>query len=188
MQDSDSHNLILKPNNVAMKISTLLVLLILISGNIFSQEKSKKQLKEEQKIEKQKQIEAMLYAKEFVFNPRTAMPQGYKTVNLTSGSYNIDFKPEFIKSYMPFYGRAYSGVGYGSDGGMKFEGKPEEFSVTKGKKNYTVLVVVKGDNDTYHISLSVSTSGSATLTIISNNRGSISYSGEISAIEKPENK
>jgi len=115
---------------MAIKISTFLLLIILLCATGFSQEKSKKQIKEDQKIEKEKQIENLLNAKEFDFVPKTAMPQGYKTVNLTSYSYSIIFKQDFIKSYMPFYGRAYSGVGYGTDEGMKFEGKPDDYTIT----------------------------------------------------------
>jgi len=165
------------------KASTLLVFILLYAAVGMTQEKSKKQIKEEQKIEKQKQIEAMLAAKEFVFLAKTALPQGSKSVNLTS-SYDVSFSTDFIKSYLPYYGRAYSGVGYGGDKGMMFEGKPKEFTVTKGKKNYQVNAIVAGETDTYRISLSVSVSGSSSLIINSNNRSSISYNGEIIAAEK----
>lgn len=161
-----------------------LVSLIVISG--FAQEKSKKQIKEEKKIEKQKQVEAMITAKEFVFKGRTAMPSGYKSVNLATTTNYVKFHPERIESYMPYYGRAYSGVGYGGDSGLKFEGKPEEYTFTKGKKNYQVSATVKGERDTYNLSLTVGFEGSASLIINSNNRSSISYSGEISLPEKQE--
>jgi hypothetical protein len=147
-----------------MKIPVMLIFILFCSTIGFSQEKSKKQIKEEKKIEKQKQVEEMLNAKEFIFIARTALPQGAKTVNLTS-SYDVTFNPDFIKSYLPYYGRAYSGVGYGADKGMMFEGKPEEFTVTKQKKNFQVTVVVKGETDTYRMSLSVSTSGSTSLSL-----------------------
>jgi hypothetical protein len=166
------------------KISILLILFSFLVSVGFAQEKTKKQLKEEQKAEKQKQVEAMVNAKEFVFTGRTAMPTGYKSVNLTTSTNYVKFHPEQIESYMPYYGRAYSGVGYGSDSGLKFEGNPEEYTVTKGKKNFLISAIVKGERDTFRLTLSVSFSGSATLTINSNNRSSISYSGEISVPEK----
>jgi hypothetical protein len=170
------------------KIRLLLVLLLLVAITGFAQEKSKKQVKEAQKLERQKQTEAMINAKTFVFYAKTALPQGYKTVQLNTREYNVNFLPDFIVSYMPFYGRSYSGIGYGNDNGLKFEGKPDGFTVTKGKKNFQVKAVVKGENDVYTISLSVSFEGSASLTITSNNRSPISYSGDISAPEKSEEK
>jgi len=170
------------------KISIVVIILTLLMSSGFAQEKSKKQLKEEKKIQQQKQIDSLVNAKTFDFVGRTAMPTGYKTMNLTTTTNYVKFQPELIDSYMPFYGRAYSGVGYGGDSGLKFTGKPEEFTVTKGKKNFQVNATVKGGSDTFRLSLSVSFEGSASLTITSNNRSAISYSGEIKAPEIKEEK
>lgn len=170
------------------KTQVLMVLLLFYAIAGFAQEKSRKQLKEEQKLERQKQTEALINARTFVFYAKTALPQGYKTVQLNTREYDVKFLPDFIVSYMPFYGRAYSGVGYGGDNGLKFEGKPEEFTVTKGKKNFQVNAVVIGENDVYTLSLSVGFEGSASLTITSNNRSPISYSGDVAAPEKTEDK
>lgn len=170
------------------KISLLAVILALIVTSGFAQEKSKKQIKEEKKIEKQKQVEGLINAKEFVFVARQAMPTGYKTVNLTTNPNYVKYHPELIESYMPYFGRAYSGVGYGGESGLHFEGKAEEYTFTKGKKNYQVDATVKDEKDTYRLSLTVGFEGSATLMITSNNRSAISYSGEISAPEIKEEK
>jgi hypothetical protein len=80
---------------------------------------------------------------------------------------------------MPYYGRVYSAAPYTGDGGLKFEGEPQEFKVEKGKKNYSVTAVVKGGTDNYTLNMTVSFDGSASLSIISNNRSTISYSGDI---------
>jgi hypothetical protein len=167
------------------KISILSIIIALYFTAGFAQEKTKKQVKAERKIEKQNQVEAMINARTFVFTARTAIPQGYKTVNLNTNMYNVSFAPENINSYLPYYGRAYSGIGYGNDSGLKFEGKPEEFTVTKGKKSYTVKTVVKGERDQFSLMLTVSFEGSASLTVNSNNRSTISYNGVISEPEKP---
>jgi hypothetical protein len=167
-----------------MKNGILGIFILLISYTGFSQEKTKKQLKEEQKVEKQNQIEGLINSKMFVFTARNASPQGHKMIDLTTNPNYITFQPDFIKSEMPFFGRAFSGIGYGSDAGLNFEGKPEEFSIEKGKKNYQIRVVVKGDKDTYRLTLSVYFEGGTTLYINTNNRSSISYSGTISEIKK----
>jgi hypothetical protein len=168
------------------KVSILVMLFTLIVINSYSQEKSKQELKEERKIERQKQTEALINTGEFVFIAETAFPIGQRSVDLTTRTYYVKFHPDRIESELPFYGRAYSGAGYGGDTGLKFEGTPEENTVTKTKKEYQIDAIVNGDNDTYRISLSVGFEGSATLSVISNNRSSISYSGEISAPEKPK--
>ena len=166
------------------KISVLMVLLLFMGTTLISQEKSKKQLRAERAIEKQKQTEAMINAKEFVFVGETALPTGFRTVNLSSNTNYVKFHPDRIESYMPYFGKAYSGIGFGGDNGLKFDGKPEDYTVTKGAKNYQINATVKGKNDNFKLSLSVGFEGSATLSIFSNYRSQISYNGEISAPEK----
>jgi hypothetical protein len=168
------------------KISVLVILFSLMMTSGFSQEKSRSEIKKERKLEKQSQIAEMVNAREFVFIGRTAQPQGYRSVNLASNPNFVKFHPDLIEGYMPYFGKAYSGVGYGGDGGLKFDGVPEDYTVEKRKKNFLIEAVVKGENDVYDISLTVGFEGSSTLSIISNNRSPISYIGDISAPEKPK--
>ncbi len=93
-----------------------------------------------------------------------------------------------IESEMPYFGKAYSSIVYGGDTGMKFKGKPSEFTVIKGKKGFEVKAVVQGTSDRYILYLTVGFSGSSSLSISSNNRSSISYNGDIYATEKPAEK
>ncbi|MFV8326391.1 DUF4251 domain-containing protein [Flavobacterium sp. ZS1P14] len=167
------------------KISILVLFLSLMVTASYAQEKSKKQLREERKIEKEKQIASLVDSKAFVFIGRTALGQGFRSIDLTTNSNYVEFKPDEITSEMPFFGRGYSGIAYGSrDGGMNFKGSPKEFTVEKGRKAYQIKATVKGETDVYTLFLSVSFGGSATLTINSNNRSPISYNGEIRPIEK----
>ena len=85
---------------------------------------------------------------------------------------------------MPFIGRGFSGIGYGGDEGMKFEGKPTLFQVEKTKKGYQIKAEVRGKTDFYSMMLNVYDNGSAYLTINSNNRSPISYDGTIDALKK----
>jgi hypothetical protein len=166
------------------KILILAVLSLFIVTPSFTQEKSKKQLKEEAKIEKQKQTEAMINSKEFVFIARLALPSGMRSVDLTTRPNYVRFHPEMIESSMPYFGKAYTSVGYGGDQGLKFEGKPEKYTVTRGKKDYQISAEIKGNSDYFRLSLSSGFDGEAVLTIISNNRSTISYNGSISVPEK----
>jgi len=167
-----------------------IVLALFISffvGNGYAQEKTKKQLKEEQKTEKQKQIEALINSKEFVFVAKNTSPQGYRTIDLTTNPNYMKFYPDLIKSEMPYFGKGYGGGAYGGDGGLNFEGKPEDYTIEKTNKLYRIKAVVKGERDVYSLILSVYFGGSATLSVNSNYRSTISYNGEISKIE-PEKK
>src|SRR5512140_3200347 len=162
------------------KILIVIALSLVIAAPGFTQQKSKKELKEEARIEKQKQTEVMINAREFVFIGRLALPQGMRTVDLTTHQNYIKFHPDLVESYMPYYGQAFTSPGYGNDVGLKFEGKPEKCTVNKEKKNYQVSVEVKAGGDYYKLALTVGFEGDATLVIMSNNRATISYNGSIS--------
>ncbi|PRZ24137.1 DUF4251 domain-containing protein [Flavobacterium granuli] len=166
----------------------LVVFLLLTVAFGFAQEKTRKQLRKEQQIEKARQIAILIDSKEFVFVANKAFPLGFRDIDLTTNPNFIAFKPDFIRSEMPFFGRGYSGIGYGGDTGLKFEGKPSEFTIEKGKNTYEIKATVRGKQDVFNILLSVFFEGNARLTISSNNRSSISYNGEISKIEKKEDK
>jgi hypothetical protein len=162
----------------------LLFSFLFLSG--YSQEKTKKQIREESKLEKQKQIDSLINSKTFVFTAQKAYPQGSPSVDLATHPNYMKFFPDSIASDMPFFGRGFSGIGYGGDSGLKFEERTLEFTLTKTKKEYRIEAAVKGKNDTFHIYLSVSFEGSASLSINSNNRSTISYNGRISATELKE--
>ncbi|KXN98458.1 hypothetical protein LS48_10180 [Aequorivita aquimaris] len=124
-------------------------------------------------------IETLLNSKNFEFIANTALPLGQPPKNLVGSNYSITFSPEMVISNMPFYGRAYSGMIMGRDKGMRFKGKPEDFIITSAKNGYNVTTTVKGETDIYVISISVGYSSFATLSISSNDRGTISFQGEI---------
>jgi hypothetical protein len=167
-------------------MKTFCFFLILISAYtttaLVAQEPAKKS-KEELKLDKEKQFEELLISREFVFAARIVHPLGGKSKNITSDNYSVKFSPVKIVSHLPFLGTAYSGIPYGG-GGFEFEGKPETFTVDQSKKGWDIKVVVKESNESYTLSLAVSKSGSGNLTIISNFRSSISYSGDIMRPEK----
>jgi len=149
----------------------------------FAQEKTKKQIKEEQKAIKQKATEALVDSKEYEFVADMAYPQGGRSINMTTNANFLRFQKDTIHSEMPFFGRAYSGVAYSSGGGgLDFKGAIKDYSIKKGKKNYTIKANVK-DSDYYNIILTVYFGGDANLSITSTNRSPISYNGKITKLE-----
>ena len=159
-------------------IVAFLMMFVLTSG--FAQNISKKEQREKNKIERQHQVDSLINAREFIFVAIRALPQGGSSVDLTTNSNSVKFYPDKIVSYMPFFGRAYS-INYGGDGGIKFEGKPKEYNVVSRKdgKGFDINATVSVTGDDYKLHLFVSPNGSASLSIISNQRSPISYDGNI---------
>jgi len=161
------------------KISLLLILMSMILTSAYSQEKTKKEIKEEEKLQKQLQIEKLVNSQNFVFVATYALPMGASQINLRSNPNYIKFNPDLMDGYMPFFGKATSGIGMSGDATIKFKDKPETFTIEKRKNNFQIESRVKGENDVYRLSLKVMPEGNASLSIVSNNRGTISYQGEI---------
>lgn len=170
------------------KYYIVVLLLSVVMPTGFSKDKTRGEQKDDKKLEKRGQLEMMINSRDFVFIPRIALPSGMKPVNLATDQYGIKFQPYFIDSYIPFFGRAYSAVGYGNDTGLSFKGKPEKFEIEKNRKTFQVNVIVKGGSDIFRLFLSIGFEGNASLSISSDNRSTISYQGEISAPEKTEIK
>ncbi|WP_326936391.1 DUF4251 domain-containing protein [Flavobacterium sp. PL11] len=158
-----------------------LILLFITAG--FIQCTTSNKLQSKINLEKSKEIALLVESQEFKFVAQKAFPQGYNAIDLTTNYNFIEFSPNLIKSEMPFFGRGYSGIAYGGDQGLSFKGKPITYIIKKGNKKNELNANVRGDRDVFKIYLSILLNGSATLTIYSNNRSSISYFGTISKIE-----
>lgn len=169
------------------KLLILLVLLCFLSFPVLAQEKTRKELKADRELQKQKEIEALIDSKNFVFEAQKALPQGGRMLNLDYNTYFLKFNREKTTCDLPFFGRAFN-VPYGGDGGIKFEGIPENIKIEKKKKSVNVKATVKGKNDVYTLYFNIFFDGGATLSVNSNNRASISYDGEIEAPKADVNK
>ncbi|WP_163408232.1 DUF4251 domain-containing protein [Flavobacterium ajazii] len=166
----------------------ILVLSCCLVFPVLAQEKSKKQLKAERELQKQKEIEALIDSKNFVFEAQKAMPQGGRLLNLDYNTYFLKFNEAKTTCDLPFFGRAFNVPYGGGDGGIKFEGVPENIQIEKKKKSYDVKATVKGKDDVYDLFFSVYIDGGASLSVNSNNRAFISYDGEIHAPKPEETK
>ena len=91
---------------------------------------------------------------------------------------------------MPYFGRAYSGGYSSSDGGIIFDGPMETYDVSTNdkKRRVTIKFKVKGTDDTYTCTLTVSGINNASLSVISNKRQSISYTGYLSESSEEKTK
>lgn len=167
------------------QISILLVLLCFFNSAVFAQEKTKKELKAERGQQKQKEIETLINSKNFVFEAQKVNPQGGRVIILDYNTYFLKFNTEKTTCDLPFFGRAFN-VAYGGDGGIKFEGVPENIKIEKKKKSYVLKANVKGKDDVYNINFSIFLNGGTTLFVNSNNKASISYDGEIKAPKSKE--
>lgn len=153
---------------------------LLFSNNTIAQDK-----KADKKKEKAQQIKSIVEdSVKYVFLAEIAIPQAGNMRTLTYG-YDITVTKDSINSYLPYFGRAYGGIEFGSTK------SPLDFITTKfnyeskSKKKsngWDINIEIKDQTDVKKMIFSIFDNGSATLDVFFNSRSQISFNGYVKAI------
>lgn len=135
------------------------------------------------------QTRELIGSNRFRVEAERAYPAQGKTVDLFSNKGYIILSDTLAKGFLPFFGRAYS-LPYGDDGGIEFNSTVRNRKITLNKnkrnRNITYRFSVRAQNDVYTIILLIQSNRNCNITVQSNQRSSISYSGKIYPL--PEKK
>jgi len=133
-------------------------------------------------------MEELVESGKFLITADRAFPTGGPSVNLISRPNKVEFKGDNAKGDLAYFGKAHNAsVAYSADGGgIKFDGEMTNKQIKVKKKNIILSFKIKAPGEQYICSLTISPSGSATLSINSNNKSSISYNGAVTALEVEE--
>ncbi len=155
-------------------------ILFLFSLTVFAQD-SKKEAKNKKKQEQYEKILELVKSEKYEFTGRKANPQQGRQIDLTTRHNFLRINGENAMAEMPYFGRAFSGGYSSSDGGIKFDGPMENYDVQQNDKKRRIMVKfkVKETDDSYNCTLSISSMESASLSISSNKKQGISYTGII---------
>ncbi|RZK75171.1 MAG: DUF4251 domain-containing protein [Pedobacter sp.] len=140
----------------------------------------------------------LVEAKTFIFNATSAQPMNSAEINavltrlpgsvgagvvpLRGDIYQLTVASDNVDAYLPYYGRSYMAPKNPTEGGIKFNTKEFSYKADKKKKgNYIVTIKpVDSKADVLSMILNITEKGYASLSVISNNRQTINYSGFIS--------
>jgi hypothetical protein len=179
------------PHNAMKKISVLTALFMFSFVYIPSiAQDVKKDVKKIKKEEQYQDLLRLINTQQYAFRGDKALPQSGPQIDLTTRDNFLRIDGENAVAYLPYFGRAYS-AGYSSgDGGVEFDGPVETFDVNKNdkKRRITIDFEVKGSDDTFRCTLTVSGNRSASLTVISNKRQAIRYTGVISELAEEKSQ
>lgn len=99
-------------------------------------------------------------------------------INLTGSNYDLRLTKDSVVAYLPFFGRSYTAPVNNTESGFKFTSKDFTYNVTKRKRGgWDIKIGTKDVQDRPQMTLSISESGYATLSMVSNNKQSITYNG-----------
>ncbi len=169
----------------------LLLAFILCASHLNSNaQDSKKESKELKKEEQYQSLLSLINTQQYAFKGSKAIPQKGSQIDLTTRDNFLKIDKGNAVADMPYFRRAYSGGYSSSDGGMKFDGPMETYDVSANdkKRRITIKFKVKGSDDTYTCTLTVSGINNASLSVISNKRQSISYTGSVSELHEEKSK
>lgn len=131
----------------------------------------------DKKAAQEARVQQWVEKKSFVFKATTLLPTGFRSRQLDPG-YQISLIPGKLVSALPYVGRSTNIIPGTTDGGMNFTSTQFTIDSRAGKKgSWTVTVKPKDVTDVRTIQFMISASGNTTVTITSNSRSSVSYTG-----------
>ena len=169
-----------------MRYQLFAFVLLIISSEIIFAQSSKRAEKEAKKQAAYEEVLNIVSSGNYEFVGQKANPQRGPQIDLTTRNNFLSIQEGNASADMPYFGRAFN-VGYStSDGGIKFDGPMVSYEIEKNEKKRRISIrfTVKSADDTFKCSLTISGKSSATLSVTSNKRQGISYTGRVSVITK----
>ncbi|GEM_PF-1142991 len=175
-----------KPQNTC---SILLIgfFLILPLMNAVAQE-NQTESKEEKREREYNELVQLVESGQFEFVGERAFPQRGPQVDITTRNHLLKIEGNHAIGDLSYFGRSYSGGYYNSNGGVKFDGEMESHDVSVNDKKYRITVKfrIRGSDDTYNCILTISGYEAASLSVTSNNKSPIRYTGNIKSTDDSE--
>lgn len=134
--------------------------------------------KSERKEARRSRVEQAADSRRFVIEVNTAQPRRYPQVQLSYG-YSLEVAGDTIKSYLPYYGRAYN-IPYGGGKGLDFTAPIKSYSDSGMKRGMrTIEIGTETGEDAYVYRIELSEDGYAGIEVFSKERESIAFRGEM---------
>lgn len=166
------------------KLFLVLIVLILFSPQITAQTKSEKKEQRELKSQKEyEEIKDLVNSKLFEFNADWLLTKGNR-INIAMGSNTLTVSKDSTRANMQYFG-VVTTIGARGSEGVSFDNVINDYKVKHNdrKKNISVSYTVKNKTENFNINLSIYSSGKAYVDVYSNNKTSVTYDGNVSAIK-----
>lgn len=131
-------------------------------------------------------FENLVEGREFEITNEWAMPLGGNMINLIGNDNFIRVDGDSLNIFLPYFGVRHSGGGYGSEGGIRYEGVPKNLSITYDEKRNNYMLQFEGNHDSenFRFMVTIFPNGDTNTSVNSSQRGSISYRGELRPLKK----
>jgi hypothetical protein len=130
------------------------------------------------------QLKELVNSREFEIENDWAVPMRLTTINLIGNSNFIRFKGDSVEVFLPYFGVRQSGGGYGTGGGIEYEGPLNELSIEEDMAKNNILIKFEGRQGSEYLQFIITlfSKGNASTSVNSSERDPISYWGKVRAL------
>ena len=127
------------------------------------------------------QLRELVNSREFEIENDWAVPLRLTTINLIGNSNFIRFKGDSVEVFLPYFGVRQSGGGYGTSGGIEYEGPAKDLEIAEDMAKNNILIKFEGRQGSEHLQFIITLfpKGNASTSVNSSERDPISYWGEV---------
>ncbi|MFD2518615.1 DUF4251 domain-containing protein [Salinimicrobium flavum] len=169
-----------RSGNVVFQDHLRIFLVLMILG-IFLGCAGGKEIESAEELQKYEDLREKIISREFEIESDWAMPQSGNRVNLLGNANFIRFKGDSVNLFLPYFGVRHYGGGFGTEGGITYEGLAEDLRIEENKRRSRIELRFKGESGsedlTFYITLFPN--GNANTSVTSSQRSSISYQGKL---------
>jgi hypothetical protein len=120
-------------------------------------------------------VRTMVDSGKFVFVAQTMVPSGGASRPLDN-SYDVKVSRNSVVTYLPYFGRAYTGI-MPNETGVNFTSASFDYKSKFRKKKWEINIRPKDTRNVKELQFTVFDNGTATLTLVPANKQSITYYG-----------
>ena len=145
----------------------------------------KKKIKQEKEAEQYADLKSFINENKIHFEADWATANSGRRISLIGNSNFLKIDDKKGDIYLPFFGTAHSSsVGFGGNSGIEFKGTIEKYSVKFNDKKQLVTIKfrVKEKSEYFDFTLTMYGNKNADLSVSSNSRSNMSYSGNYKGI------
>jgi hypothetical protein len=137
---------------------------------------SSRGLTKEEKAAKEAALHKAIENREFVVDVNRMLPMSGRSQTLTT-PYSLEINNDRVKSYLPYFGRAYS-IPYGGGDGLSFESTITDYKSSFDSKGKAIIEFqTRTKEDRYSFRLEIFPNGSTSVNVTSVNRQGILFQG-----------
>lgn len=132
----------------------------------------------------------LVESKRFEIENDWVIPMRIRQISLIGNSNYLRFVGDSVAIFLPYFGVRHSGGGYGSDGGIEFEGSPKNLKIEPDSLKHKINISFEGNhnNEQFDFQIQVFSNKKTSVYVNSSQRDAISYRGKIRPLSKEKQK